>query len=418
MNFEIYLNNRIEYALYMKQYKELLKNNPIVRRLTLIQLISYFGTWFSNVAIYTLLVMMDVSATTIALVASLHFLPGVIQAPFTGVLIDRLAPKVLMLILLFVELLSTLLLLLVSDASMLSLLYVLIILRMGAASFYFTVEMSLLPRILDHESLENANTLHSMVWSFSYTFGMALSGLVVAFIGPYTAIVLDAMLFLLSFFLLLNLAFKPKMQKSGEHFFRQFVEGIVYLKNEPKVLSLLVLHAVVGFTAVDVLVVLLAKEHYVTLLSVPLAIGLIHAVRALALVVGPLSMAKNINMKTLFYVLVFQGCSFILWSFYIENFYYSLVLSFVVGFGITTLWAYTYTLIQIHTDEKYYGRVVSYNDMLFLAVGAFTAYFTGVLYDMGLNLARITQLLGLAFFIASIYYLWLKKRFFKQERVS
>lgn len=399
----------------MKRYRQLLKNNLIVRRLTLIQLISYFGTWFSNVAIYTLLVQMDVSASIIALVAALHFIPGVIQAPFTGVLIDRFKPKRLMLILLATELLATLTLLLVTDISMLWLLYLLVMIRMSAASFYFTVEMSLLPRILDHQSLEDANTLHSMIWSFSYTFGMAISGLIVAFIGPYAAILLDALFFLVSFSLLWMLIFEVKPSTMKNDFVRQFIDGFSYLKKQPKITALLFLHAFIGFTAVDTLVVLLAKHHYVAVLSVPLAIGLIHAVRALALVVGPIVLAKYINMNTLFYLLIFQGVAFIFWSFYIENFYYSLLLSLMLGFAITTLWAYTYTLIQIHTDEIYYGRVVSYNDVLFLGVSAITSYGIGYLYDEGMSLMTITQLLGLAFFIGAFYYLIIRKRYFSQK---
>jgi hypothetical protein len=254
-----------------------------------------------------------------------------------------------------------------------------------------------------------------MVWSFSYTFGMAISGLVVAFVGPYVAIVLDALLFLISFILMALLLFKPTMQSNNEHFFREFMKGLSYLKSEPKVIALLGLHAVVGFTAIDALVVLLAKKYYITLLSVPLAIGLLHAVRASALIVGPMVMASWINMRTLLYLLVFEGLAFILWSLYIESFYYSLVLSFVVGFGITTLWAYTYTLIQIHTDEKFYGRVVSYNDMLFLAVGAVTAYAIGYLHDSGLSLALITQLLGGAFLSSALYYVWMKRKYFSKE---
>ena len=399
----------------MKQYRELLQKNPIVRRLTLIQLISYFGTWFSNVAIYTLLVQMDVSASIIALVASLHFLPGVIQAPFTGVLIDRFNPKLLMLILLATELISTLLLLLVSDISFLWLLYLLVMIRMSAASFYFTVEMSLLPRILDYQALEDANTLHSMIWSFSYTFGMAISGLVVAFIGPYIAILLDSIFFMFSFVLLYKLVFAVNPTSTQNDFVRQFFAGFSYLKKHPKIIALLFLHAVMGFTAVDTLVVLLAKDHYITLLSVPLAIGLIHASRAFALIIGPMWLASRINMNSLFYLLVFQGLAFIAWSLYIENFYYSIVLSLLVGFAITTLWAYTYTLIQIHTDEAYYGRIVSYNDVLFLGMSAITAYGIGYFYDKGLSLMMITQLLGVAFLIAAIYYLWLRKKFFDKE---
>ena len=77
----------------MKEYISLLKSHPVLLRLSTIQLISYFGAWFSNVAIYTLLLEMNVSAQVVAFVAMLHFLAGVIQAPISGVIIDSISPK-------------------------------------------------------------------------------------------------------------------------------------------------------------------------------------------------------------------------------------------------------------------------------------------------------------------------------------
>ena len=74
----------------MNKYITLLQSEPILKRLSIIQLIAYFGAWFSNVAIYTLLLDMDVDPAVIAFVAMLHFLAGVIQAPFSGTIIDAL----------------------------------------------------------------------------------------------------------------------------------------------------------------------------------------------------------------------------------------------------------------------------------------------------------------------------------------
>ncbi|HHO65727.1 MAG TPA: MFS transporter, partial [Epsilonproteobacteria bacterium] len=45
-------------------YIETLKH-PIIARLSLIQLISYFGTWFSQVAIFSMLVAYGADALTI-----------------------------------------------------------------------------------------------------------------------------------------------------------------------------------------------------------------------------------------------------------------------------------------------------------------------------------------------------------------
>ena len=163
----------------MNRYFTLLREERLLRRLSLIQLIAYFAAWFSNVAIYTLLIELNVSATVIAMTAALHFLPGVIQAPFSGVLIDKIAPKKLMAFLMVLEIVATLPLMLVDDTGLLWLLFTLVFIRMAAASFYFTLEMSLLPRILPHDKLKLANEIHSVIWSFSYTFGMAISGFVV-----------------------------------------------------------------------------------------------------------------------------------------------------------------------------------------------------------------------------------------------
>ena len=395
----------------MKRYLHFLQEEPVVRRLTLIQLIAYFGAWFSNVAIYTLLVDLGVSASIIALVAALHFLPGVIQAPLTGVIIDKFHPKLLMFFLLLTEIIATLLLLLVVDVTYLWLLFTVIIVRMSAASFYFTVEMSLLPKLLTAQKLQDANTLHSMVWSVSYTAGMAISGFVVHWFGVYLAFAFDALLFMVALLLLWSLYIDVERKTTQHHFLQDLKDGIKYIKQKPVVGYIIILHAFVGLTAFDALVALLAKYHFSRIIAVPLAIGFIHAIRALALVVGPMVLAPIMSARVLYYLLWFQGLTIVIWALYIENFYYSLVMSFVVGLSTTTLWSYTYTLLQNYTDKAYYGRVIAYNDMLFLFTSGMLSLGIGWMYDAGMSLLMITLLIGVGFILGAMYYSWLRKRY-------
>jgi putative flippase GtrA len=98
-----------------------------------------------------------------------------------------------------------------------------------------------------------------------------------------------------------------------------------------------------------------------------------------------------------------------------SNFYASLVASVIVGFMTTTLWSYTYTLIQKHTHHDYYGRVVAYNDMIFLTVGGFVSLLIGFLVKLGWMLESITLVLGAAFLIAAVYYRWLRQHYELQE---
>jgi MFS family permease len=394
----------------MKQYIQLLQEEKVLRRLSLIQLISYFGAWFSNVAIYTLLLHLHVDAQVVAFVASLHFLAGVVQAPFSGTLIDRIKPKKLMLSLLVVEMLTTLLLLQVDTLDDLKLLYALIFFKMAAASFYFTTEMSLLPKILSGEKLQRANEMHSIIWSFSYTLGMAISGFVVYSVGVYVAFVIDASMFFIASILLVTLVLEVEFTPHKEHFFKMMQQTFGYLRATPQAFHLMVLHAFVGLTAFDALVALMVENYYASFIATSLALGLLHASRAVGLVIGPVFLGKLINNKNFVYLFIAQGFAIWLWAYLMDSFYLSLLASVCVGLFTTTLWSYSYTLLQKNIDKHYYGRIVAYNDMLFLSTSAFTSFMIGFLAKNGFSLEMITVMLGSAFFIGAVYYKWITNK--------
>lgn len=399
----------------MKRYWTLLRDEPLLRRLSLIQLLAYFGAWFSNVAIYTLLIQMGADAATIALVAALHFLPGVFQAPLSGVILDRIHPKKLMIVLTLIEIFCTLLLIRVDNVEMLWFLYLLVFIRMGASSFHFTVEMSLLPRILEGKALQAANEIHSIIWSLSYTLGMTLSGLVVYWVGTTTAFLLDAGLFLLVLMLVATIKIEIEFTKSGSKLMEMMKEAFIYIRSHKIVLHLMILHAIIGFTAFDALVALSAKHFYAQIVAVSLGIGLLNAARAVGLVIGPMVLGHWINNNRLGILFLAEGLAISFWAMVIENFYLSLAASVMVGFVTTTLWSYTYTLLQHHTHSDYYGRVIAYNDMVFLAVGAMVSLLIGGLAAYGLSLSMITVILGSVFALSALYYRWIRKNFALEE---
>lgn len=393
----------------MNEYIKLLKAEPVLRRLSTVQLIAYFGAWFSNVAIYTLLLEMKVSAEVVAFTAMLHFLSGIIQAPFSGSIIDSMKPKKLMLVLILFEIFATLFLVFVNDISDLWLLYMLIFIKMAAASFYFTTEMSLLPKLLDGEKLQRANELHSIIWSFSYTLGMALSGFVVFWFGIKVAFVLDALMFVIGFWLLYKLDIKVEFLKSQESLLEMMGDTFRYLKKFPHALHLMLIHAFVGLTAFDALVALMVDKYYASVIATSLALGLLHASRALGLVIGPMILSRWISNKRVSYIFVFQAMAIWLWALLMKDFYMSLIASIIVGLFTTTLWSYTYTLLQKNIEQKYYGRIVAYNDMLFLSSAAFTSFMIGFLATNDYSLEFITSLIGAGFFIGAFYFAWIVK---------
>lgn len=390
----------------MNQYIQLLKLEPTLRRLSSIQLIAYFGAWFSNVAIYTLLLQMKVSPEVVAFTAMLHFLSGIIQAPFSGSIIDNMKPKKLMLILITVEIFATLFLVFVNELSDLWLLYTLVFLKMAAASFYFTTEMSLLPKLLGGEKLQKANELHSIIWSLSYTLGMAISGFVVFLFGVKIAFILDASMFVVAFFLLYRLHIEVEFIKSKESLKEMMRDSFRYFKRNPHAIHLMLMHSFVGLTAFDALVALMVDKYYASIIATSLALGLLHASRAVGLVIGPVILGNWVNNKRLVNIFIFQAFAIWLWAYLMEDFYMSLFASVIVGLFTTTLWSYTYTLLQKNIEPKYYGRIVAYNDMLFLTSATITSFMIGFLATKGFSLEFITFLIGFGFVVGAVYFRW------------
>ncbi|MDY0192757.1 MFS transporter [Aliarcobacter butzleri] len=387
----------------MKQYILFLKENKIIRDLSLVNFISSFGAWFSTVAIYTMVVEFGSTELAISIVTAMHFIPAIIIAPLSGAIIDRVRIKPLMISLLFVELLMTIMFLTINDLSHLWILLIFIFIRMSAASMYFSTEMSLLAKLLDGKNLQTANEINSIVWSFTYAVGMATSGFIVNLYGVKTAIMVDVFIFVLAIIVFLQIKLNIEHKKVTEKIFELMKDGFLYIKNNKVILHLIFLHASVGLTSYDALITILAKNQYKELIAVPLAIGLSNAVRAVALMIGPLFLNKIINKENLHYLLVFQGVTIILWALTQDNFYLSLVSLFFVGLSTAFLWSYTYSLLQNSCDNKYIGRVISYNDMFFMLSNVCTTMFIGFMAHITTTQV-ITVCLGIAFLLFAYYY--------------
>ncbi len=382
---------------------ELLKFNKPVRQLTYVQFIAYFGAWFSNVAIYTMLVQFDASAFIIATVTAFHFLPGVILSPFNGSIVDRINVKKLMIILLATEMSMTLAFLFINSINDVWLLMLLLFIRMGSASIFFTTEMTLLPKLLSGEALIKANEIHSMVWSITFTAGMALGGVVVSVFGVKTSFMIDAVFFFIAILIVLQIQFNVEIEKVTHSIFQTIKEGFEYLKNNKYLFHYMFIHSTVGFTIFDTIITLLADKHYKYVIAIPLAIGFTNGIRALALMIGPIFLSSWITKERLFYMFLAQGGAIILWAFLQYDFYLGLFGMFLVGLTTTTLWSYTYTMLQEEVERKYLGRVLAYNEMIFMLSTVITTFFIGIMASI-VTLNIISMLLGVAFIAVAYYY--------------
>ena len=391
-------------------YLDTLKH-PVIRRLSLIQFISYFGTWFSQVAIFSMIVSYGADEITIAMTAAMSMLPAVILAPIIGLIVDRIDFKKLMSILLLVEISMTLGFIFINSLEYVWVLMILIFIRSSAASMLFSAEMALFPKLVSGNMLKNTNEIHSVIWSICYALGMAVGGVVTYYVGFDMAFVIDAILYSVAVVLLIGLRLSLEKVTHTESNWQMLKSGFTYLKSQKKILHLILLHAAIGLTSFDALITLLADFQYKEIIAVPLAIGWMNATRALGLMIGPFFISRIVSKENLHYFFILQGVGIILWSQLEYHFYFALVGLFVTGFFITTLWSYTYLLIQEETEPKFMGRVISYNDMFFMLSNVATAMFIGYASTWGLSLEGITMTLGFGFFIVAGYYVWFKQQY-------
>jgi MFS family permease len=389
-------------------YIETLKH-PVVARLTLIQFISYFGTWFSQVAIASMLVAYGASEIAIAYVFMMLMLPAVLLAPISGWIIDRIEFKKLMSTLLIIEILMTLLFMTINSLEGIYWLMLFVFLRSMASSILFSAEMALFPKILEGQMLKNTNEIHSIVWSTCFAMGMAVGGLVTYYFSYDTTFMIDVILYSIASVLVLGLPLSLKPIEHTQTAGEMMKSGFIYLKNHSKLLHLIVIHASIGLTSFDTIITILADFHYKYILAVPLAIGWMNTSRAIGLAIGPLLFSKYIHERNLHYVFMIQGLTIILWAFVQHNFSYSLMSLFIVGLLSTTLWSYTYYMVQKEIEIEFIGRVIAYNDMIFMISNISITLFIGYAASMGMELKYITIIMGLGFFVAGGYYAWFKK---------
>ena len=352
---------------------------------------------------------------TIALTATMVMLPAVVLAPIIGLVIDRIEFKKLMSVLLLVEISMTIGFIFINSLEYVWVLMILIFIRSSAASMLFSAEMSLFPKLVSGEMLKNTNEIHSVIWSLCYALGMAVGGIVTYYIGFDLAFSIDAVLYSVAVLLLIGLHISIEKVTHTESNFQMLKSGFNYLKSQKKILHLILLHAAIGLTSFDALITLLADFQYKEIIAVPLAIGWMNATRALGLMIGPFFISKIISKHNLHYLFIVQGLAIMLWSVLEYNFYFALLGLFVTGFFITTLWSYTYLLIQEETDPQYMGRVISYNDMFFMLSNVATALFIGYASKWGVSLAGITFTLGIGFFVVAGYYVWFKKQYIDEH---
>jgi predicted MFS family arabinose efflux permease len=406
-------------SVSLGSYVRLLRGNRNFRHLWLAQIVSEIGDWFYTLSIYTLLLQLTGHASSVALALVLQVLPQTFVGPTAGVVNDRMRRKHVMIAADLVRFVIVLAMLLVRSRSMVWLVYPLLLAETIMAAFFEPARSSAIPNIAAKGEVLIANTLSSATWSVNLLIGASVGGVVAAFFGRDAVFVLNALSFLASAMFIGGMHFAEPHAETASPLrprdlvdFSPVLEGIRYIRNHRTLLPTVFAKAgelMIGPSWV-IFTVLGAHEFAVHWHNVDAARGAMLGMsillggRGLGALVGPLVSARwagrsdrRLQLGILFgYLTIAAGYGTLGSS---RTVWIAAACAMLAHMGGSTVWVFSTTLLQLHTDDRFRGRVFSADlgfSMLTIAAGA---YLCGRLLDAGVAARTVATCTGLVMLI-------------------
>jgi MFS family permease len=413
-------------TISLASYARIVRRNANLRRLWLAQIVSEIGDWFYTLAIYTLLLQLTGRAGSVALALMLQVIPQTLAGPTAGVVNDRLRRKHVMIAADLIRCLVVLAMLLVRSASMVWLIYVLLVIETTMTAFFEPARTAVIPNISSEGEVLVANTLSSATWSVNLMIGASIGGVVAAFFGRNAVFLLNALSFLLSALLIRGMRFEephavsaPRLHLRDLVDFSPVLEGIRYIRSHPTLLPTVFSKAgelMVGPSWV-IFTVMGAREFSVHRHGIDpagaamLGMSILLGGRGLGALAGPLISARWAGRSDnrlrigilLGYLTIAVGYSVLGVS---QDVWMAAACALVAHAGGSTVWVFSTTLLQLHTEDRFRGRVFAADLGLGSLSFAVTAYVAGRFLDAGFAVRRVASGTGAVMLIPATLLAW------------
>ena len=406
---------RVATSITIASYARLIRGNRNFRRLWLAQIVSEIGDWFYTLSIFTLLLQLTGSAGSVALALVLQVLPQTLVGPMAGVVNDRLNRKHVMIAADLGRCIVVLAMLFVRSRSMVWLIYPLLVLETTMAAFFEPARSAVIPNIASEGEVLAANTLSSATWSVNLLIGASVGGVVAAFFGREVVFGLNALSFLVSAVLIGGMRFAEPHAESAAPLrprdlvdFSPVVEGIRYIRSHPtlfpavfaKAGELMIGPSWVIFTVMGTREFAIHGHGINAAGGAMLGMSILLGGRGIGALVGPLIGARwagendrRLRLGILFgYLAISAGYGVLGAS---RSVWMAAVCAMLAHAGGSTVWVFSTTLLQLHTEDRFRGRVFSADLSLGSLTFAVTAYLAGRFLDAGFSARTVATSTGL-----------------------
>jgi len=405
-------------------YTSLLRTNRNFRLLFIGQMISQLGDWFNTVAVFALLLDLTGSATAVAWMLIVQFLPVALIGPMAGVVVDRVNRRRLMIGADIVRGVLILGLLLVRRADQVWIAYLVMALTVSASAFFEPARTATIPSVTSADELMPANAASSAMWSAMLAIGASVGGLVTAFAGREIAFVVNAASFFASAVFIAQTRYDatpvPGPRPQGLAALTglwDLIEGFRYLRRHTHVAALMFVKFGWGIAGgVLLLLTIFGQRIFPVGGSTAAGIGVLYGARGIGAGLGPITLRWILGQTPAALRRTIGPAYFMVGAFYV-------VLAFAptlpvaaaavlcAHFGGSILWVFSTVLLQMEVPDRFRGRVFAAELALVTLSSSASSYWTAYQLDhAGWSPRTLSFALGAMFMVPGAVWLLILSR--------
>jgi len=349
------------------------------------QSLSLIGTWMTRLATSWLVYRLTSSSFLLGAVTFASQIPTFFLGPVAGVWADRWPRRSVLLVTQSLAAVQSLLLAGLTLSGHITIWEIvwLSVFQGLINAFDMPARQSYLVQMVEGRTdLSNAIALNSTMVNSARLLGPALAGILIAAVGEGYCFLIDGISYLAVIASLLAIRIQGQaVTKSAASVIAQLKEGWTYVSTFAPIRTVLALFAIISFMGVPytVLMPIFATK---ILHGGPHTLGFLMGAVGVGSIGAALSLAARKSVRGLYRVIptvaAIFGAGLIAFSFS-RNYWLSLALMVVTGFGMMQFSAASNTVIQTIVEDDKRGRVMSYYMMAYMGASPFGSLLAGSL---------------------------------------
>ena len=388
------------------------------------QSVSQLGDWFNSVAVFALLLDLTGSATAVAWMMIVQFLPIAIVGPIAGVVVDRVDRRRLMIAMDLLRGCLALGLLLVQHRDQVWVAYAVTALAVSAQAFFEPARTATIPNVTTSDELIPANALSSAAWSAMLAIGASVGGLVTVVAGSRAAFVINAV----SFFASATFIGRTRYDSTPPSVPRfsgwaaltgvsDLLEGLRYVRKHSHVAALMFVKAGWGLAGGVLLLLTIFGQRVFPLGGTSAGgIGVLYGARGIGAGLGPIALRWILGQQPAALRRSIGPAYFVVGVFYVAlaaapTLPIAALCVLAAHVGGSILWVYSTVLLQMEVPDRFRGRVFAAELALVTLTSSISSYLAGYGLDAQQWSPRSMAFwLGVAFCVPGLLWLLMLSR--------